>query len=78
MRECLDSWREVLFRHLDEEVSDPDISSLMGLFQFPNHYKGCRFIWREYEEVLDSGGIERDSYVMIIVQYPCYLYLIVA
>ncbi|KAJ3533906.1 hypothetical protein NM688_g7214 [Phlebia brevispora] len=22
MRECLDSWKEVLFRHLDEEVAD--------------------------------------------------------
>ncbi|KAI0753935.1 hypothetical protein BC629DRAFT_1598539 [Irpex lacteus] len=22
MRQCLDSWREVLFRHLDEEVED--------------------------------------------------------
>ncbi|KIM91817.1 hypothetical protein PILCRDRAFT_809782 [Piloderma croceum F 1598] len=28
MKECLDSWREVLFRHLDEEVADLQADNL--------------------------------------------------
>ena len=33
MKECLDSWREVLFRHLDEEVSLGCLHTIFALWR---------------------------------------------
>jgi hypothetical protein len=56
MRECLDSWREVLFKHLDEEVY-PSLPSMAILANKKIEFDailGRRLVGREYEKVLEA------------------------
>jgi Hemerythrin HHE cation binding domain len=63
MRACLDGFREVLFRHLDEEVS----CVVLNVEGQINMDKGRGSECREYEEVLVIGGIraivKSDAYL---------------
>jgi len=55
MREIMDSFRDILFKHLDHEVE-----SLRG-----EEMKKVWFLWDEADLiVLEIGGVEKDTYVI--------------
>lgn len=68
MQECLDSWREVLFKHLDEEVNCCYIFTHM-LADDAKLPPGRGSVRRKYEEILDTARIRHDPY--IVVSWGC-------